>query len=124
MKRHRNLSDSIGDYHDLNDSVNRLRDMGLIPPDLQCTLAWDSSKRNIKPCGSYVLMRTAWVSKELDRKGVPENVLDFCVYYGLCGIMLGYRGTPNPAEFISLLERYPMMSEAGDWLSRNMNWQP
>ena len=44
LKRSRNLSkDSIGEFHDLNDCVNRLRDLGLIPDDLECVLTWDSS---------------------------------------------------------------------------------
>ncbi|MBE6518294.1 MAG: hypothetical protein E7Z70_01950 [Thermoplasmata archaeon] len=118
LSRSRNLGgSSVGDYHDLNDCVNRLRDEGLIPDDLQCELRWDSSPGG-KAAGCSVLQRVVWVSRALDQKGVPENVLDYCVYSMLCHLMVGFTGRQDEAEHRRLVSRYPMQADAEEWLYR------
>ncbi len=119
LSRSRNLGgSSVGDYHDLNDCVNRLRDEGLIPDSLQCELRWDSS-RGSKVAGCSVLQRVVWVNRMLDQKGVPEHVLDYCVYSMLCHLMAGFTGRQqDESEHRRLASRYPMQADAEEWLYR------
>ena len=117
LKRSRNLGKtSIGDYHDLNDCVNRLRDQGLIPYDLECELRWDFTETP-KASGCSVLQKVVWVNKYLDQKGVPEHVLDYCVYAMLAHIIAGFNNR-DEAEYIALIERHPMKRDAEAWLAR------
>ena len=117
LKRSRNLGKtSIGEYHDLNDCVNRLRDQGLLPDDMECELRWDSAQTP-KAAGCSVLQRVVWVNRYLDQKGVPEHVLDYSVYAMMCHLMAGFNNRDE-----KLYERYlsyhPMRTEAESWLSR------
>lgn len=118
LKRSRNLGDSsVGDYHDLNDCVNRLRDQGLIPNDLECVLVWDSAPNPYRVSGCSLLNRVASVNKVLDAKGVPEHVLDCAVYNSLCAFIVGFPPGPDFEERQrSLAHRYPMYMEANRWL--------
>lgn len=115
--RKRGLKDTtIGKYHDLNDCVNRLRDQGLIPDDLECILCWQSSTAN-KASGCSTTQGVAWVNDRLDQKGVPENVLDYAVYTMLAHLMVGFKG--DEKLFMRLDALYPMRAEAIAWLDRN-----
>jgi hypothetical protein len=117
LKRSRNLNKtSIGEFHDLNDCVNRLRDAGLIPPDMNCELRWDSSQTP-KASGCSVLQRVVWVNKYLDQKGVPEHVLDYCVYAMMAHLIAGFNNR-DEREYIRLLQQYPMKIDAEAWLGR------
>ena len=119
LKRSRNLNDTcIGKYHDLNDCVDRLRGLGLIPYDLECELRWDDAGSG-KASGCSVLQRVVWVSSVLDQKGVPENVLDYAVYAMLCHLIVGFPGRRSEDEYIRLLSYYPARAEAEDWMARN-----
>jgi hypothetical protein len=119
LGRSRNLNDtSVGKYHDLCDCVDRLRDQGLIPDDLECELRWDDT-RGGKASGCSVLQRVVWVSKVLDQKGIPENVLDYSVYAMFCHLMIGFPGNRSDEEYARLLSYYPARAEAEDWMARN-----
>jgi hypothetical protein len=119
LSRSRNLGESsVGEYHDLNDCVNRLRDEGLIPENLQCELRWDSSPGG-KAAGCSVLQRVVWVNRMLDQKGVPEHVLDYSVYSMLCHLIVGFTGRQkDDMEHRRLVSRYPMQADAEEWLYR------
>ena len=117
LKRSRNLNKtSIGDYHDLNDCVNRLRDQGLLPDDMECELRWDTSQ-SPKASGCSVLQRVVWVNKYLDQKGVPEHVLDYSVYAMMCHLMAGFNNHDD-AQYERMLLYHPMKDDAEAWLSR------
>ena len=118
LKRSRGLSKtSIGDFHDLDDCVNRLRDEGLISDDLECVLKWDHSLSN-KAAGCSVLQRVVTVNKSLDQKGVPEHVLDYCVYSMMCYVIIGFDPQGDVEyEHQRLVSRHPMESDAIAWLN-------
>ena len=115
--RHPNYT-VIGEYHDLNDSVNRLRDLGLIRPDTSCVLTWDDTdgRRAVKVA---VLMRTVAINKGLDAAGVPENVLDYCVYRGISALETAEYPGRDDERYQLMLNRYPMKREAERWLDQN-----
>ncbi len=118
LKRSKTLSkDSIGEFHDLNDCVNRMRDLGLIPDDLECVLTWDSSvSARVAACS--VLQGVVAVSKELDRKGIPEHVLDCCVYSQMCRLMMGFNSHDEVA-YVRMCTAHPMAREATIWLNEH-----
>ena len=120
LKRSRNLTKkSIGDYHDLNDCVNRLRDQRLIPDDIECVLTWDNSGRE-KAAGVSVLQGVVWVSKALDQKGIPEYVLDYCVFYMMCYLELGFNPGPDMEyDHRRLISKHPMRYDAEAWLNEH-----
>ncbi len=117
LKRTKGLNGtSIGEFHDLVDCVNRLREQGLIPDDLRCELRWDS-RATSKAAGCSVLQKVAWVNRELDHKGVPEYVLDYCVYHELCYLIVGFNPGPDGEyQHDRLAEMHPMCEEARLWL--------
>ncbi|WII09570.1 hypothetical protein O8W32_01755 [Methanomassiliicoccales archaeon LGM-DZ1] len=117
LKRKRDLSKkSIGTYHDLNDCVNRLRDEGLLPDDMNCELRWQDGG-GYKASGCSVLQRVVWVNNVLDQKGVPEHVLDYSVYAMMCHLIAGFDNR-DEFEYRRLLSFYPMKRDAEDWLER------
>ncbi len=118
IKRSRNLNNtSIGDYHDLNDCVNRLRQQGLLPDDIECTLRWDNSTSS-KVSGCSVLQRVVWVNKILDQKGVPEYVLDFSVYAMMCHLIQGFNNNDEIA-YDRMTNKYPMVDDAYLWINQH-----
>ena len=118
LKRSRNLSkESIGEYHDLNDCVNRLRDMRLIPDDIECVLTWDSSE-SPKAAGCSLLQAVVWVNTALDTKGVPEHVLDYSVYSEMCHLIQGFNNN-DEIGYRRLCSMHPMASDAIMWLNEH-----
>ena len=118
LKRSRNLSkESIGEYHNLNDCVNRLRDMRLIPDDIECVLTWDNSA-SARVAACSVLQGVVAVSKELDRKGIPEHVLDYCVYSQMCRLIMGFNSHDKVA-YVRMCTTHPMAREATIWLNEH-----
>ncbi len=116
-----NLSgQSVGRYHDLVDCVDRLRGQKLIPNDLECVLTWDSQP-SLKAAGSSVLQRVVWVNSKLDSKGVPEHVLDFCVYAMMCPLIIGFSRNPKRSlgPVMSMAMQHPMAQQSLDWLESN-----
>ena len=113
LKRKMDLSKkSIGTYHDLNDCVNRLRDEGHIPDDMNCELRWQSD-RGYKASGCSILQRVVWVNNVLDQKGVPEHVLDYSAYAMMCHLIAGFDNR-DEFEYRRLLSFYPMKRDAED----------
>lgn len=53
----------------------------------------------------------------LDQKGVPEHVLDYCVYAMMCHLIAGFNNR-DEREYLRLLSRHPMKSDAEAWLAR------
>ena len=108
---------SIGQYHDLIDCVDRLRGQNLIPDNLECILTWDSQPGS-KAAGSSVLQRVVWVNSSLDRKGVPEHVLDFCVYAMMCPLIIGFSRSAqaNRGPVMTMAMQHPMAQQSLDWL--------
>ena len=120
LERSRMSGDSIGEYHDLNDCVDRLRGQNLIPDRLECVLTWDSQP-GPKAAGSSVLQRVVWVNKRLDQKGVPEHVLDFCVYAMMCPLIIGFskKMGADRSRVLTMAQKHPMYQQSLDWLESN-----
>lgn len=118
-RKHGLTQSTVGEFHDLNDSVYRLRSMGLIPAGTDCYLTWDKFSRNRQCVNTSPLMRTVQISSNLDVKGVPESVLDYCVYYGISTLATFAYPNRDNEQFQKMLARYPMKEEAEQWLHKN-----
>jgi len=121
LKRSRNLTRSPkGDSKDLNDSYNRLIEMGLVEKDPSIHLTWtrEPNVRKIGHCS--VLMRVITISSVLDTDMIPDFVLDYCLYHELCHLIIGFdpSAKAHGDRFSKLEEKYPKMDEAKEWLKR------
>jgi len=121
LKRSRNLTRSPeGEFRDLLGSYERLIAAGLAEKDPAIQLTWtkESNVRKIGHCS--VLMKVISISSVLDTDMIPEFVLDFCLYYELCHLMIGFDPSAkrHGEEFTKLEERYPRKKEAEDWIKR------
>ena len=111
-----------GKVRDLEDSVRRLKEKGLLDPGFECELRWKDCiyEDRGKASGCTVLMGILWVNTRLDSGDVPDYVLDYAVYIAATYLALGYR--PNDMieeERRALVERYPSKDKAEKWLRKH-----
>lgn len=106
-----------GKTKNLNDSYRRLAGAGLVPYDPSITLTWEL-RGNPKMGHCSVLMRVVSISERLDEDGVPDSVLDYCLYHELCHIVVGYNPDNNMHEdmYYEYEDKFPGKDEAVRWL--------
>lgn len=118
LERNNLKDDSVGEFHDLRDSVDRLYAEGLLPEGLDFVLCWNDSALS-KASGSSRL-QIIWVNRALDQKGVPEAVLDYCVYREVLHLLLQLDPRPeNQQLYLRKMKQYPNARFAEEWLSEN-----
>ena len=121
IKRGRYLSDGpVGKYKNLNDSIRRLVDEGLIPPDHNMMVIWNNDRRNDYASTYSVLMRTVMVSAALDDDEVDDTTLDYVVYHQYHQILEGTRtfGTDEDIQTSRPEKGYRWFMEAENQLNR------
>lgn len=75
------ITDTKGSERTLEDSLERLRDMGLVEGDTSdIQMVWVKQARSGKAASCSVLMRLIAVSDALDDADIPDFVIDFAVY--------------------------------------------
>ena len=111
------LNEVKGEHKDLNDSLKRLQDAGLIGNLPQVYLTWEDSATN-KMGHCSVLMRVVSVNTFLDSDDVPDYVLDYCLYKELLHIQIGYDpdGGMHEEKHCQMCRDYSKSIEADDWL--------
>ena len=121
LRRSRNITkDPAGSCRDLNDSLRRLKDMGLVKEDDNPFLTWTKNEL-LTHVGYYSsLMNVIAISCALDSEDVPDDVVDYVVYNeylqmkeGL--ILFGKESYFNKAE---VEQKYPGKEEAAQWVYR------
>lgn len=102
-------TDPRGARWDLGESRRRLVEMGLVEDDPMLVVAWRSGTRSSSAGHASVLMRTAVLSRSLDRDEVPQDVLDYCLYAQMLHVQMGFSptGEKRNAEFCERLAEYP-----------------
>lgn len=120
LKRSRNLSKSVnGKYRNIEDSVKRLFDSGLIGEyDIRdAYFSWCIKPTYCRLGSCYTMFKTVGISPVLDNPNVPEYVFDFVVYHECLhlrqGIKWGQR--VHDAEFHKWEKEYPYYKEAHDF---------
>lgn len=110
VRRFRGLSrGTAGESRDLADSYERLIDCGLVERDPDIYIGWAGANRSLRVARSSVLMKVVAMSDLLDDDGVPEDVLDYCLYTQLAHIGMGFNpfSDRRGPEYDALLSRFP-----------------
>lgn len=124
LRRTRNISYDGGSYKQLEDSYQRLEQMGLITEDIpNVKIFWtkDVDKKKTGYCS--VLMKVIAISRMFDNEDLPDYVLDYILYCEVCHLIAGF----NPGEEIKgrvyedLVAKFEKKEEAEDALRRFCN---
>lgn len=111
------LNEVKGEHKDLNESLRRLREAGLIKNLPQVYITWeDTATSKMGRCS--VLMKVVSVNTFLDNEDVPDYVLDYCLYRELLHIQIGYNpeGDSHDEEYFARCGNYSKCTEADSWL--------
>jgi len=123
LKRSRNLTRSAaGEHIDLDDSYERLIDLGLVDRDGNIVISW-TKRDNAKKIGyCSFFMRVVVISSILDSPDTPPFVIDYILYHELLHLRKGVdplRRHHNK-EFLDLEDLYPMRSRAVKWIEEHL----
>ena len=120
IKRHRTYTkDGIGTVRNLNDSVERLKGMGLVNGDSVLKLVWMDKKPSHMSTMSTI-MKVIAINKVLDHEEIPEFVLDYIVFSEIQKMMLAREnfGHEASADYSGIGKAYPKREEAEVWRKR------
>ena len=120
IKRHRTYAkDGIGTVRNLNDSVERLKGMGLVNGDSVLKLVWMDKKPSHMSAMSTI-MKVIAINTVLDNEEIPEFVLDYIVFSEIQKMMLEREnfGHEASADYSGIGKAYPKREEAEVWRKR------
>lgn len=120
IKRHRTYAkDGIGTVRNLNDSVERLKGMGLVNGDSVLKLVWMDKKPSHMSAMSTI-MKVIAINTVLDNEEIPEFVLDYIVFSEIQKLMLAREnfGHEASADYSGIGKAYPKREEAEVWRKR------
>ena len=121
MRRSKNLSgSSVGFTKDLEESLFRLKTMGLVDMDAAPKLSWTRVMLDSKIGFCSPVMNVIAVSCILDVDDVPDYVVDFVVYREYLILEEGRRdfGLEPKGTYRDVEVRFPRYEEVIRWLSR------
>ena len=112
------LNTAEGEHKNLNDSLKRLQDAGLVGEIPGLYLSWRENNGDMKVGRCSVLMKVVTINEQLDSEEVPDFVIDYCLYSELVHIIAGYDpdGNTNDIESLALLKNFTQDSEAQQFL--------
>ena len=100
IKRAKNLlQNKEGDHKNLKESFLRLKEMELVDDEDDIELIWMVDNRTRKAASCSVLMKLIMVSEIMDKKDIPDYVLDYIIYIQYLRIRTG-------AEYFGTTEEY------------------
>ena len=121
VRRSRNISRSpAGKNKDLTESLNRLKNMGLVKKEVNPYLTWTRAELQTT-CGyCSTLMDTIVISSAFDTKTLPDMVLDYVLYHECLIIRNGWANFGMEDEFDICEEekKFPDWEEAEGWIRR------
>ena len=115
LKRSRNLTrTSVGMERDLEDSLKRLVDMGLVPEDTDIEVVWATDSKIRRAASCSVLMRLVSLTDNLDDSEIPDFVVDYCVYTQCLRIIHGAENFGKNTEIYTREDerKFPKYKEA------------
>ncbi|UAL08382.1 MAG: hypothetical protein KRP56_03825 [Candidatus Methanogranum gryphiswaldense] len=121
LKRSRNiLRNAKGDFRDLQDSMDRLSDIGLTENTDDVYISWSKEPVARKIRNSSVLMKVISISKHLDSEMVPDYVIDYCLYHELCHVIVGFDPTSekHTSRYEELNSKFEKKEEAEKWIEK------
>lgn len=121
IRRNRGLSlSTAGTHRDLADSYERLIAKGYVSRDPLLYIGWGHPGTGRHAGFCSVLMRVVSISPVLDDAGIPENVLDYCLYAQLAHISMGFdpQFRRRSEQYDELLNKYEGRRAAEDYMER------
>ena len=121
IRRSRNiLRNEMGNARSLQESLDRLKELGLVDKDAHPYLTW--TKEELSGTVGYcsTLMDTIVMSSAFDSSMIPESVLDFALYHELLIIKDGWVHFGKGEEFDIYEEekKFPQWKEAESMIHR------
>lgn len=121
IRRSRNLARThIGEHRDLEESYQRLVDMGLAVRDENVVVTWtkEPNFRRVGYCS--VIMKVVAISSVFDNDMIPEFVLDYVMHHELVHITTGFNpfGRKHGPDFRKEERKFPQWKEAEEWLRK------
>ena len=121
VRRSRNISrNEMGETRSLQESLNRLKKLGLVDEDAHPYLTWTKDELNGTVGYCSTLMDTIVMSSALDSSMIPESVLDFALYHELLIIKDGWVHFGKEEDFDIYTEekKFPQWKEAENMIRR------
>ena len=121
VRRSRNITRSPkGQNRDLEESLGRLKSMGLVGEEETPYLTWtkDDLSSTVGYCST--LMDTIVISSAFDSDCIPDCVVDFALYHEYLITRDGWAnfGKEEPFDFRAEEKKFPKWKEAENWIGR------
>lgn len=102
-----------GTYKNLDDSRRRLVDAGLLEDDPDLRIGWVTPGKGKAVGHASVLMKVVGISGLLDSEGVPDGLLDFCLYTQTAHVSMGFDPArrDRDTQYEELLSLFPDRDE-------------
>jgi len=98
-----------GDHRDLQDSFDRLMDMGLVDRMPRLVMGWGPKNHSRKIGTHSVLLKVVTLGAFLDDLKIPQEILDYGLYWNVSKVMLGFIPDHEERcrEYEEILGRFP-----------------
>lgn len=121
VRRSRNITRSPdGEHKSLADSLQRLKDMGLVSENAEPYLTWTKDELTSLVGFCSTLMDVIVISSALDTDAVEDYVLDYALYHQCLVIRDGWVNFNKgvPFDFRAEEKKFPKWKEAEEFISR------
>ena len=121
VRRSRNITrSSAGKFKDLDDSLNRLKALGIVEEKSNPYMTW--SREELAHTVGYcsTLMDTIVISSIFDSDSIPDYVLDFALYHEYLITREGWVNFGKGEDFDICAEekKFPQWKEAENWIRK------
>lgn len=111
---------SAGESKELQDSLARLKKLGLVEKDANPYLTWTSKPLSTTTGYCSTLMNVIAVSSIFDSECIPDYVIDYAMYHE-CLVIREGKAHFGKGDFFSLsdeMERFPKWEQAEDMIGK------
>ena len=121
VRRSRNITRSPkGEHRDLEESMDRLRSMGLVGEDVRPYMTWTKDELSSTVGYCSTLMDTIVISSALDTDCIPDCVADYALYREHLVTRDGWAnfGKVEPFDLREEEKKFPKWKEAENWIGK------
>lgn len=114
IKRSRKLTTTgMGTVHNLDDSLDRLAEAGLIDKGKDVQVVWSTDGKTRKVASCSVVMKVIAISQLLDSEDIGQDIVDYAVYTQYLRIVVGAKafGITNEINTREDERKYPNYRE-------------
>lgn len=119
IKRDRRISFAAGRHKDLEASLQRLKEKGLVEDDEKRRIYWSAEPARTIGAWSSMLMKVITVNNILDSEEVPNEVLDAVLLREITAISCDYaQSSVDKKKAVNeRMQQYPGIDGISQWLS-------